>query len=588
MKQRRNSVNEQQQIPPLLEKPFKNFTRLKNFIELTDKMLLDYNESISEYVKISEDYIEKLAKLTAKYESNVNQYEQSLTDSDNKIKELIKLFHKMPSIFSLIKIKMKNIHNVIRESIISNKIDNEEMSKNNAKFEELKKEIEPKEKALLSIYPKYGAGKNNLFENFRQLEDSLANAVLSGDNKKVQMTEAFLKYNEVINQKEGEFVNEKDNYTKNLDNYFHVYDKFFEICESKFKSTLDITKSGITSIASVSLTSFKSLYIQMEQIIKNLSENELNVDYSHFLTNLVEKIDREMLDKKYTLRIINEKYVEDKEKKFDHQKLKKEHYHINEDKIYLKNEDLYEIAKMMYSSQFVDEKQYNLVEEQKKIKIHNLSDKLLSYSNKKKDQNTTEEITPITDEEVNTLISLLDKPIYRFDFLKILNLFRATGNCEMPKREFDITKNIFLFIAEKIDKETDVLSSKLIIIISQTFYVKEKNEKIYLFVYLQNHSMFTNLKVWETGIMETIQDDLDRSNVNELEENNPKKIAIINNVLLAHTITFCHNMVEFGMKADNIKKIVDNLMKKYKLSETSIQQIQEIMQKEFEGKDISK
>ena len=100
--------------------------------------------------------------------------------------------------------------------------------------------------------------------------------------------------------------------------------------------------------------------------------------------------------------------------------------------------------------------------------------------------------------------------------------------------------------------------------------------------------MFTNLKVWETGIMETIQDDLDRSNVNELEENNPKKIAIINNVLLAHTITFCHNMVEFGMKADNIKKIVDNLMKKYKLSETSIQQIQEIMQKEFEGKDISK
>ena len=112
---------------------------------------------------------------------------------------------------------------------------------------------------------------------------------------------------EVINEKEGEFLNEKDNYTKNLDNYFHVYDKFFEICESKFKSTLDITKSGITSIASVSLTSFKSLYIQMEQIIKNLSENELNVDYSHFLTNLVEKIDREMLDKKYTLRIINEK-----------------------------------------------------------------------------------------------------------------------------------------------------------------------------------------------------------------------------------------------------------------------------------------
>ena len=587
MKQRKNSVD-QQQVPPALAKPFQNFTHLKNFIELTDKMLLDYKESISEYVKISEDYIEKLTKLTTKYESKVNKYEQSLTESDAKIKELIKLFHKMPSIFSLIKNKMKNIHNVIRESIVSNKIDSTEMSEKNKKFEELKREIEPKEKALISIYPKYETSKNNLFENFRQLEDSLANAVISGDNKKLQMTQAFMKYNEEINKKEEELVNEKKNYNNHLNNYFDTYDKFFEICESKFKSTLDITKSGITSIASVSLTSFKSLYIHLEQIIKNLSENELNVDYSKFLSNLVENIDREMLDKKYMLRIINEKYVEDKDKTFDHQKLKKEHYKINDDKIYLKDEDIYEIAKMMQSSQFVDEKQYNLVEEQKKIKIHNLSDKLLSYSIKKKDPNTTEEITPITDEEVNNLKSLLDKPIYRYDFLKILNKFRATGNCEMPKREFEITKNIFLFIAEKIYKETDILSSKLIIIISQTFYVKEKDEKIYLFAYLQNHLMFTNLKVWESGITETIQDDLNRSNVTELEESDPKKIAIINNVLLAHTITFCHNMVEFGMKVDNIKKIIDNLMKKYKLSEASIKQIEEIMQKEFDGKDISK
>jgi hypothetical protein len=462
------------------------------------------------------------------------------------------------------------------------------MSEKNKKFEELKREIEPKEKALISIYPKYETSKNNLFENFRQLEDSLANAVISGDNKKLQMTQAFMKYNEEINKKEEELVNEKKNYNNHLNNYFDTYDKFFEICESKFKSTLDITKSGITSIASISLTSFKSLYIHLEQIIKNLSENELNVDYSKFLSNLVENIDREMLDKKYMLRIINEKYVDDKDKKFDHQKLKKEHYKINEDKIYLKDEDIYEIAKMMQSSQFVDEKQYNLVEEQKKIKIHNLSDKLLSYSIKKKDPNTTEEITPITDEEVNNLKSLLDKPMYRYDFLKILNKFRATGNCEMPKREFEITKNIFLFIAEKIYKETDILSSKLIIIISQTFYVKEKDEKIYLFAYLQNHLMFTNLKVWESGITETIQDDLNRSNVTELEESDPKKIAIINNVLLAHTITFCHNMVEFGMKVDNIKKIIDNLMKKYKLSEASIKQIEELMQKEFDGKDISK
>ena len=583
MIKRRNSL-EQLPVPPELTKPFQNITRLKNFIELTDKMLKDYNEAISEYIKISEVYIDKLTQLTTKYESNINQYEKSFPDSDNKIKELTNLFHKLPSIFSLIKTKMKNIHNVILESMVNNKGDKAEIAENNSKFEELKKEIEPKERMLIAAFPKYKTCKTYLFDYFKKLEDSLVNAVLSGENKKQQMAETLVKYSEVIMEKEDNLIKEQESYKKNLNSFFNVYDKFYESCEAKFKNNLEQTKSGITSIASVSLTSFKSLYLQMEQIIKNLSENELTVDYSKFLANFVEKIDKEMLDNKYFIRIIKEKYVEDKHKNFDHQKLKKEHYSISEDKIYLKDEDIYEIAKMMYMSQFVDEKHYNLVEEQKKIKIHSLVDKLLGYSIKKKDPNSTEEITPITDEEVNNLMTLLDKPTYRFEFLKILNLFRAKGICEMPKKEFEITKNIFLFIAEKIYKETDILSAKLIIIISQTFYAKENNEKIYLFSYLQNHLMFTNLKVWEEGIAQTIQDDLDRSNVSELDDNDPKKAAIINNVLLAHTITFCHNMVEFGMKVNDIKQIVDNLIKKYKLNETSIQQIQELMKKELEGK----
>ena len=583
MLKRKNTL-EQQSIPPELTKPFQNFTRLKNFIELTDKMLKDYNEAISEYIKISEIYIDKLNQLTTKYESNVNQYEKSLSDSDNKVKEFINLFHKLPSIFSIIKTKMKNILNVVVDNMSSNKVDKPEIKENNSKFEELKKDIEPKVKIIIGAFPKYNACKNKLFDYFKKLEDSLVNAVLSEENKKQKMAEILVKYSEVIMEKEDNLVKEQENYTKNLNNFFNVYDKFFETCETKFKNNLEKAKSGITSIASISLTSYKSLYLQIEQIIKNLSENELSVDYSKFLANLVEKIDREILDNKYIIRIVNEKYVEDKNKTYDQQKLKKEHYSISEDKIYLKDEDIYEIAKMMYMSQFVDERHYNLVEEQKKMKIHSLVDKLLGYSIKKKNPNSTEEITPITDEEVDNLSSLLDKPMYRFEFLKILNLFRAKGICEMPKKEFEITKNIFLFIAEKIYKETDVLSAKLIIIISQTFYVKENNEKIYLFAYLQNHLMFTNLKVWEEGITQTIQDDLNRSNISELDDNDPKKAGIINNVLLAHTITFCHNMVEFGMKVNDIKQIFDNLMKKYKLNETSIKQIQELIQKELDGK----
>ena len=80
---------------------------------------------------------------------------------------------------------------------------------------------------------------------------------------------------------------------------------------------------------------------------------------------------------------------------------------------------------MMYAQlQFVDEKYYDLAEEQKKIKIKHLTDKLLSYSIKKEELFTLDEtMTPIADDEVNHLLTLLNKPSYRFDFLKILLIF---------------------------------------------------------------------------------------------------------------------------------------------------------------------
>ena len=239
---------------------------------------------------------------------------------------------------------------------------------------------------------------------------------------------------------------------------------------------------------------------------------------------------------------------------------------------------------MMYCQlRFVEEKYYNLSEEQKKLSIKNLTDKILFFS--KKDQNlfSLEQITPIKDDEVTHLIGLLNKPIYRFNFLK------TQGMCELPEREFEITKNIFIYIADKIKEETDLLSSKLILILAQTFYIKKNEEKIYLVKYLQNHEMFNNLEVWEKNLTETIENDLNRAKVDELyvDEKDPIKISIINNVLTAHILTFCHNMVEFKMKQENFKKIIESMLNKYKLTEDQKKQINELIQNELKGKLVN-
>lgn len=66
----------------------------------------------------------------------------------------------------------------------------------------------------------------------------------------------------------------------------------------------------------------------------------------------------------------------------------------------------------------------------------------------------------------------------------------------MPEREFEITKKIFLFIADKIKEESDVLSAKLILILSQTFYIKVNEEK---FIYLNIYKNMKCFRIWKFG-----------------------------------------------------------------------------------------
>ena len=444
-------------------KSYKNFLRLKNYVQLTNQMLLDYNNTILEYESISDEYIQKLSNLSSKYKSYISQYEKTLAYSDAKIKELLKLFHRIPAIFSLQILKMKNINVVIGECGINTGLDNPQVKMSNIKFDELVNDFENREKKLNKYTIDFENSYKVLFDTYRNIEDSLVNVMIGNENKKFVMNEVFMQHYQNASDKEKEFLIAKQDLMKCRKHYFNAYDKYIDYSENKFKDTLNMLKSNISTFATIFLTYYKTSHMEMEHIIKSISENEMKVDYSKYLTNLVGNIERDFPINKYVINVINERWIDNSNNLYDIQKLRKDNYFIKDDKILIKNEDVYEIVKMMYAQfQFIEEKYYNLVEEQKKIKIKSLADKLLFYGLKKQNLFTMDDLAPIKDDEVPHLLTLLNKLSYRFDFLKVLNLFRAQGSCEMPKREFEITKKIFLDIADKINKETDVLSSKLI------------------------------------------------------------------------------------------------------------------------------
>ena len=565
------------EIQITLNKISQNYLKIRNYIESTENMLLNHNKIILEYELISDEYIQKLSELSSKYSENFSKYEKNLINSDNKIKELFKIFSRIPAIFSLQIFKMKNFQKIIKESEINSSTDNLKIKQNNENFEEIKNEFEIKIQKMNQYFLNFENNNKELFDSYKYIENSLANIIIcKNENKKIAINEIFMQNYQNINNKEKEFSKSKNDLINFKKKYFQSYDIFIDYSQKKFKNLLDMLTSNISTFANVFLNYFKTAYLEMEQIVKNISNNEMKIDYSQILFNLVGNIDKNIHVNKYIIKVINDNYIEDKEKIFDYKKLKKENYIIKNDKIFLKDEDIYEIVKIMYGQlQFIEEKYYNLSEEQRKLEIKNLTNKLLSFGLKKQYIFSLEEITEINDDEVEHLLNLLNESYYRFNFLKILNLFRAKGTCEMPKREFEITKKIFLYIANKIKEENDFLSSKLILILSQTFYKIENNQKIYLFKYLKNHEMLSNFQVWEKNLNEAIEDDLKRAKINksDLNSKDDKIINIINNVLLAQILSFYHNMSEFGMKEENIKHIIDSLKNKYNINENILAQI---------------
>ena len=307
----------------------------------------------------------------------------------------------------------------------------------------------------------------------------------------------------------------------------------------------------------------------MEKILKSIATNEIQTDYSKSLDKLVYSFGREININKYKIKIIDKKYIEDKNKKLNLQKLDKSGYIIKDNKIYLKDEDIYEIVKIMYGQfQFINEKYYNLAEEQIKISVKNLTNKLLSFGAKKIKIFDLNRPESINENEKDLLLKYLNTPINRLSFLRFLNSFRANGVHSVPEREFGILKKIFLKIADHIKNDKDYACTNLLLILSQTFYNEKDGEKIYLDKFLKNHEMFLDLEIFEKLLIEQIEKDIEGlKNTNSQENMKENDVVLdaykINNVLNSQMIPFCDNMIDFGMSIESIYKIIEPILTKY-------------------------
>ena len=231
--------------------------------------------------------------------------------------------------------------------------------------------------------------------------------------------------------------------------------------------------------------------------------------------------------------------------------------------------------------ELVEDNKMDLSIEEEKMKVQQLTDKVLSLENKKSSKNNNQP----TKEDVDKLNSLLDIHHNRVVFLQKLSEYRNKGKFEIKKQTFEILSRLFNTIINIIERDNDFHSIKNAIILSQTYYIKtdDKDGKRYLQKDIQDNKIFKSKKFWEEFLDYNINKEIatcprfDYTSGNVMKENKKESDDKISNIAFSQILPYTDNMIEFGLDKKIIREVVFPKMTIYKMSDELINSIKAVI-----------
>ena len=208
---------------------------------------------------------------------------------------------------------------------------------------------------------------------------------------------------------------------------------------------------------------------------------------------------------------------------------------------------------------------YDLKKEFNKVKFLDLAMKLLSFN---LSQNKSE---IITEQEVNELYNSLNNVDYLKLIFKKLNNYRAVSQ-NMTERAYNIVCNIFNKCLDYLLDNRDEELESLIVILSQTFFYLDNNNKIYLQNRIKKHMLFDKLQFWENHLNILLNEEIGKLEA----QNSQKKIYSpkiytkkINEIVFMKIVPLINYMFDFDQKKEKVIAIINPIIEKYNLDDNS-------------------
>ena len=576
-----------------------NVTLSLKYFHSLHKIYTTFLEYIKQYQFTSVEYHQKLILLNTTYKTKIYDISRVINEKLD---------------FSVIFDFINTIPKIIDSYIENLLFFNEEVSKHinifedksieqiiltcESQFEDFKKDLKNQEEEINNL-------KNEFFSEMEKTEIKTYDYYFLEPKYNMNIPEKY-KTENIITENE---MNKKIIDTKELENRYKEKINEGRKKEKKFIENSKFHCENIKKFTNELMEKIKKLVLNFLMALKNnfkLPEIEIN-SYLPKLIKLNESIKLdEMMQQKFKNKKI-EKFLFNPEIYemiiFKNKKKDKESKIIIEeieDKIskledglgfsYLINDEIsYLTIKRMKLFELINIKDLDLIKESEKIKMFQLTLKL--FSNIKKDETEINNDINIEQKDIELIESFLKKHHCKIVFLQKLSKFRVKGNYYLNKKMFEIFSKFFNHILNDIKEDDDVFSAKNIIVLSQTYYTKENDKKIYLQEDVKNHDIFKNINFWEKLFNFFIEKetqkyknskDINEINENNIEDNNNNNYS---KIAYGQIMTICNNMIEFGLNKNDIYKVIEPKIKYYKLDEDLINNIKCVL--EFDNQNNS-
>ena len=372
-----------------------------------------------------------------------------------------------------------------------------------------------------------------------------------------------------IKEKENTFLQKDKNRLKNLIDF----NKEIEDYKSKIKNSIFL----LIKIFNLSISTFSKYFrnllslneekkpvnkINEKKEIKNDEFNEYELIINKYLKKITnDTIQASLIQtkpKKYSTKILKNMPQE------IYYILEKGGYNITLSDIQINSDDVINIMKNFKDFNLIIRDENGTEKEKNKIIIEEIIDKMFINKNTNKEK--------LLEDEANKLFKYLESnKDYRIHFFATLGNKRDSKNNTLTIQLFNVITKIFSFLADIILKEKDYESECNLLILAQTFYKLEKdNKKIFICDSIKDKALFKNEEIWIEYIKYQVSSDYQKKYLiiksNKNNEQPDQKVIDKRNIeiIFSQILSTNQSMKNFGVDKNKILNIVKFLLGYYK------------------------